>query len=166
MAKSSKSVLIVSDIHVGASTAVCSKNPIVSELETEYKPNKLQQELNKHWFACIDELHQKPNLLVVNGEPCDGGNPKGLGKQSWSTNLEDQLIDAQKLIEEIPYKNLLFVRGSGYHVDQQGTNFEEIIARQMKADRYKAYGGSGYTDNYIFVELHGKMFSFTHHIVF
>jgi len=164
--KSSKSVLITSDMHVGSSTAVCTPNPEIMDLGTTHNPNKLQQELHKVWQECIDDLHQKPTILVVNGEPCDGGNPKGLGKQSWSTNLQDQLNDAEKLLDEIPYQNLLFTRGSGYHVDQQGTNFEEIIAKQMNADRYKAFGGSGMTDYYALVELHGKTFNFTHHVGF
>jgi len=163
---SSKSVLIISDMHVGSSTAVCSKEPETIDLETTYKPNKLQKALYGVWNECIDELLQKPNLLVVNGEPCDGGNPRQLGKQSWSTNLQDQLNDAEKLINLIPYNHLLFNRGTGYHVDQQGTNFEEIIAERMKADRYKAFGGSGYTDYYSLVEIHGKHFNFTHHVGF
>ena len=121
MAKS-KSILIVSDMHVGSSTAVCTESPEIVDLNTTYKPNRLQQELLNVWYECVDELHQKPTLLVVNGEPCDGGNPKGLGKQSWSTNLQDQLNDAEKLLDIIPYENLLCNRGSGYHVDHQGTN--------------------------------------------
>ncbi len=163
---SSKSILIVSDMHVGSATAVCTDEPVIADLNTTYKPNKLQVELYKHWGNCIDDLEQKPTLLVVNGEPCDGGNPKGLGKQSWTTNLQDQLNDAEKLLREIPYKNILFKRGSGYHVDQQGTNFEEIIARNMKATRYKAFGGEGYTDYFSLVEIYGKQFNFTHHVGF
>jgi len=153
-------------MHVGSSTAICTENPNTVDLETTYKPNKLQKALYGVWKECIDELIQKPNLLVVNGEPCDGGNPRQLGKQSWSTNLQDQLNDAEKLINLIPYDHLLFNRGTGYHVDQQGTNFEEIIAERMKADRYKAFGGSGYTDYYSLVEIHGKYFNFTHHVGF
>ena len=162
----SKSVLVVSDMHVGSSTAVCTKEPDIADLNTTYRPNALQKELYSVWQECIDELYQKPDVLVINGEPCDGGNPKQLGNQSWSTNLQDQLNDAEKLIREIPYKKLLFTRGSGYHVDKQGTNFEEIIAEKMKAERYKAFGGSGYTDYYALVELHGKHFNFTHHVGF
>ena len=165
MAKS-KSILIVSDMHVGSSTAVCTKEPVTVDLNTSYRPNSLQRELLESWYECIDELTQKPTLLVINGEPCDGANPKGSGKQSWSTNLQDQLNDAEKLIREIPYKNLLFNRGSGYHVDQQGTNFEEIIAQNMKADKYKAFGGSGFTDYFSLVDIYGKHFNFTHHVGF
>lgn len=163
---SSKSVLVVSDMHVGSTTAVCTEAPDVVDQGTIYQPNKLQLELFDTWKDCIDELHQKPTVCVINGEPCDGGNKKGLGKQSWTTNFFDQLNDAQRLIEMIPYQKLIFNRGSGYHVDLDGTNFEEVIARQMKADRYKAFGGTGYTDYFALIELHNKVFNFTHHVGF
>ena len=65
----SKSILIVSDMHVGSSTAVCTESPEIVDLNTTYKPNRLQQELLNVWYECVDELHQKPTLLVVNGEP-------------------------------------------------------------------------------------------------
>jgi hypothetical protein len=166
MAKSSKSVLLVSDMHVGSSTSICTQEPEIADLGTVHNPTKLQKELYSVWNECIDELHQKPDVLVINGEPCDGGNPKGLGKQSWSTNIQDQLIDAGKLVKKIPYKNLLITRGSGYHVDLQGTNFEEIFARQMDAGRYKAFGGSGFTDYYAIFDLNGKIFNCSHHVGF
>ena len=166
MKKKTKSILIVSDMHVGSSTAVCTKSPDIADLNTTYKPNRLQSTLLKGWENCIADLTQKPDLLVVNGEPCDGGNPKGLGKQSWSTSLEDQLNDAEKLLNMIPYKKIMFTRGSGYHVDMQGTNFEEILANRMGAEKYKSFGGSGSTDYYALVEVYGKMFNFTHHVGF
>ena len=166
MAKSSKSIVVVSDIHDGGSTAVCSEHPYNSEMDSEYKPNKLQRVLNRAWYDCIDDLTQKPTLLVVNGEPCDGGNPKQNGQQSWSTNIYDQLEDASILLGDIPYDNLMFVRGSGYHVQEKATNFEEIIANKMGATGYKAYGGTGLTDYYALVELNGKHFNFTHHVGF
>tara|TARA_B100001750_G_scaffold144681_1_gene115519 strand:- start:10698 stop:11531 length:834 start_codon:yes stop_codon:yes gene_type:complete len=164
--KSSKSILVNSDLHVGSSTAVCSQEPYVSEIDTVIKPNKLQLELNNAWYDVIDDLHQKPNLLVINGEPMDGANKKQLGQQSWTTNIEDQMRDSEKLINDIPYDELMFVRGSGYHVQVDGTNFEEVMANRMGAMRYKAYGGQGATDYYAFVDINGKMFNFSHHVGF
>ena len=166
MAHSSKSLLTVSDLHGGAGTSVCTLEPVISDLNTTYKPNKLQLALNEAWYNCIDELEQKPTLLVVNGEPCDGANKKQVGQQSWTTNIHDQLDDVTKLLKEIPYENLMFVRGSTYHVQVDGTNFEEIIARQMGATKYKAYGGEGLTDYFAIIEIYGKVFNFTHHIGF
>ena len=166
MAKSSKSILVVSDMHVGSATSICSLEPQITELGTVHLPNKLQLALNEAWYNCIDDLEQKPTLLVVNGEPCDGANKKQVGQQSWTTNVYDQLEDASKLLKEIPYENLIFVRGSTYHVQIDGTNFEEIIARQMGAQKYKAYGGEGLTDYFAIIEMYGKIFNFTHPIGF
>lgn len=164
--KSSKSILVASDLHVGSATAVCSEEPYVADLDTSIKPNKLQRVLNRAWHDTVDDLIQKPNLLVINGEPIDGANKRQLGQQSWSTNLEDQMNDSAKLIKEIPYKDLMFVRGSGYHVQVDGTNFEEVLANRLGAAKYKAYGGEGATDYYAFVEINNKMFNFTHHVGF
>ncbi len=122
---SSKSVLVIGDMHVGSTTSVCSPEPPMSDKDTTHRPSKLQKSLYNHWNACIDELLQKPDLLVVNGEPCDGGNKKQLGSQSWTTNLQDQLNDAEELIKLIPYKNIILNRGRGYHVTKEGTNCSE-----------------------------------------
>ena len=103
MAKSSKSIVAWTDVHDGATTALCSAEPYNSELDTTIKLNKIQKTLRHAWLDSIDELEQKPDLLVLNGEPIDGANKKQVGQQSWSTNLEDQMSDFIKLSEEIPY---------------------------------------------------------------
>ena len=36
----------------------------------------------------------------------------------------------------------------------------------MGASKYKAFGGSGYTDYYALVDIYGKRFNFTHHVGF
>ncbi len=166
MARGSKSVLIASDIHNGSSTAICSPEPEVTDLNTTYKPNKLQKALYEAWLECIDDIIQKPTLFVVNGEPCDGANKKQVGQQSWTTNLNDQLNDTVKLLKKVKFDNLMFVRGSIYHDQLDGTNFEEVIADKMNAQSYKAFGGSGKTDYYALVEIYGKYFNFTHHVGF
>ena len=166
MPKSSKSILIVSDIHNGSTTAICTPEPDMADKDTTHKPNKLQKALYQGWLNCIDDLTQKPTLLVINGEPCDGGNRKQLGMQSWTSNINDQLNDTVKLLDLIPHYNLLFNRGSLYHVGLDATNFEEIIAEKMGADSYRAFGGSGKTDYYSLVEMYGKHFNFTHHVGF
>lgn len=164
---SSKSVLILSDMHVGSTTAVCTADPEITDKDTQHKPNKLQKALFETWQEIPDELiNKKPTLLVVNGEPVDGANKRQLGNQSWTTNMQDQVDDAVKLLKMMPHQNLMFVRGSGYHVQQDGTPFEEVIARQMNAQKYKAFGGNGSTDYYALVEIYGKRFNFSHHVGF
>ena len=124
MAKSSKSIVFSGDFHVGSSTAVCSEAPYVSDIDTTIKPNKLQNVLRNAYTEVIDDLIQKPEVLVVNGEPIDGANKKGLGSQSWTTNLQDQADDFIKLIRPFPYKKIMLSRGSGFNSNVYGTNYE------------------------------------------
>lgn len=162
---SSKSLYIVSDVHDGAITAVCSPNPVVQESGGTYTPNKLQKELYGIWCEAIDDLSQKPDLCVVNGEPIDGPNPKQMGNQSWSTSVYDQAVDSVKLFKKIPANKFLFIRGSGYHVQLNGTPIESFIAQMMGGVEYSSLAGiksnSWYWAN---LNVHGKIFSFTHHL--
>lgn len=162
-----KRVMVISDLHVGSSTAVCSEKPIISDLSTYYVPNKLQKTFFKAWKDMIKSIDGTVDLLVINGECIDGANKKQLGQQSWTTNIDDMMNDAKKLIEMIPYKKVLILRGSGYHEQVDGTNFEEIMADKLRdCIKYKAYGGEGKTDYFAFVKIYGKVFNFTHHIGF
>jgi len=163
----SKSCVIYSDIHVGSRTAVCSTDPVLNDADTSYRPNPLQKALYEGWESVIDEFQQKPRVLVINGEPINGSNRRFVGKDSYTTNLVDQLDEAEKLINQIPKDHLLFVRGSPYHVDIEATNFEELLAKRLNADRYRAFGkidAGGYTDYFAKFEMHGKYFHCTHHI--
>jgi hypothetical protein len=161
----SKSVYIVSDIHVGSITAICSADPVVQEYGENYRPNKLQKELHQIWGEAIDDLAQRPNLCVVNGEPIDGANRKQVGNQSWTTSVHDQAVDAQKILSEIPAREFMFIRGSGYHVAVDGATVESFISDAMGGVRYSSIEGiksnSWYWAN---VEINGKIFSFTHHL--
>ena len=162
---SSKSIYVVSDIHDGSITAVCSKKPIVQEKGESYEPNKLQKALYEIWTNAIKDLQKKPDLCVVNGEPVDGANKKQLGNQSWTTSLFDQAVDSTKLLRMIDAAKYLFIRGSGYHVQVDGTPIESFIADKMNGVEYSTLSGissnSWYWAN---VSVYNKVFSFTHHI--
>lgn len=155
----------MSDIHVGSIMSICSPKPYNSDMKSSYEPNVLQKELYNIWLESIDELQQRPNICVVNGEPIDGANKKQLGNQSWSTNLADQAKDSVRLLQEIKTDKYLFVRGSGYHVQIDGTSAEQWIAEQMNGVKYSIYKGmdGNKADFWANVEINGKMFSFTHH---
>jgi len=163
----SKSILIGSDWHVGSKVAICSPDPEITD-STNYPPNKAQKALYECLESAVDEVIQKPNLLVCNGEPIDGSNRYSMGAGVWSTSLVDQIRDFKKIMKIMPkWDRLVFVRGSGYHVTADGaTPMEEIVAEEMKADRYRAYAGSGFTDYECNIEMNGKNFNFTHHIGF
>ena len=158
-------ILVISDLHVGSITSVCSEHPVISDLGTRHNPTSLQKALFRAWKQMIKDLKHPIDLLVINGECVDGANVKQIGQQSWTTNVNDQMEDAKKLIEMIPYRKVMLLRGSNYHDQIDGTNFEEIMAGKLRnVQVYRAYGGQGRTDYLAFVEIHGKIFNFTHHI--
>ena len=160
---SSISIIFGSDFHVGSLYSICSPNPI-REDGLEIKPAKQQQALYSILENVVDRLSQKAKLFVVNGEPIDGSNRRSNARGVWTSDLGDQVTDFGKIIKIIPYEKLLLTRGSPYHVDLDGTNFEEITAKQLDADAYRAYGGSGKTDYQANIEVHGKIFNVTHHV--
>jgi len=88
-----------------------------------------------------------------------------LGDSVWSTEINDQLADAEKLLRKIKFDKLFFVRGSGYHTQMQATNYEKTIAKKMNAESYKSIMGNKTKADYeVTFEVFGKHFNFTHHI--
>ena len=158
----SKSLVVFSDIHIGSERAVCSPDPENSS----YKPNEFQKLLYRKWNECIDEFHQKPRFKVINGEPFDGGNKKSNGRGQWTTNMAEQLREAEKLLKLIPSQETIFVQGSGYHVDDGGTSYEEILADKLKARKYSTWFNDSFAEDFVQINLNGVLFNITHHIGF
>ncbi len=178
---SSKTVVFVSDMHVGSAMALSPPDPFVSELDTTIKSNKIMSTLYDTWQWGIDSLSKKPDVLGVLGEPMDGANKLQIGQQSWTTNINDQIKSSVKLLKMFNAPNIIMVRGSRYHVQVDATNFEEQVARLVGADRYRAYlpesvtldnsevgtlADSALTDYFAYFDVNGKTFNMTHHIGF
>jgi hypothetical protein len=179
---SSKSILFLSDMHVGSYNAVCSPNPQIKD--TEIKPTKLQEKLYNQWVKVKDSLQNK-NLfcICVNGEPIDGANSKQVGLDAWTTDINLQIDDAVKLLKEFKTKYFVLTRGSGYHTTKEATNYEEDVAKELNAVPYSTYGNLGKitykldnwdenrnkstrTDHHLTMKVADKVFSITHHIGF
>lgn len=160
----SKSLLIVSDLHIGSKFSVCSEDP-ERDSDNSYVPSYNQKKMNLAWFECKDMIQQKAKALVINGEPIDGDNFKSLGDSVWSTDLGDQLKDAEKMVKTLPYEKLYLTRGSGYHVTRGATNFEKLFGNKLGAEKYRSVMGtvtnSDYEANF---KVNDKMINFTHHI--
>ena len=166
-------------MHDGSAYAICSPHPTIGDTGGEWKPNKLQKKLYEYWCWVKDSLSQKPHILCLNGEAIDGANVKQLGNQSWTTDINDQIKDSIKLLQEYNPKYFVMTRGSGYHVQKDATNYDETIADRLGAIPYSGYFGKenieGYhdgkhlttrTDYYLNFKVHRKVFSVTHHIGF
>ncbi len=165
---SSKSVLFLSDMHVGSETAVCTTNPKMKG--GSYNPNKLQKKLYECWLWARDQLIQQPHVVCLNGEPFDGPNTKQSGEESWSSSFDEQLYDAEKLLKMYKPKYFIMTRGSNYHVQGGSQNMEELLAEKLNATRYSGHHemkeGPIRTDYFATFRVNGKVFSVTHHIGF
>ena len=165
---SSKSVLFLSDMHVGNENAVCSPNPKMKG--GSYNPNKLQKKLYELWLWAKDELIQQPHIVCLNGEPFDGPNAKQSGEESWSSSFDEQLHDAEKLLKIYNPKYFIMTRGSNYHVNGGNQNMEEMLAQKLNATTYSGLHGMREgpvrTDYYATFKVNGRVFSATHHIGF
>jgi hypothetical protein len=171
---SSKSVLFLSDMHVGNQTAICTPNPAMKG--GSYNPNKLQKQLYEFWLQARDKC-PKPHILVLNGEPTDGSTVKQAGDQEWSTVIKEQLNDATKLLKQYSPKYFLMTRGSNYHVQLGADNQEEILAERLQAVPYSGLFDverdmktegiyAQRTDYFLNFKVNQKVFSVTHHIGF
>lgn len=178
--KSSKSVLFLSDIHCGSIYAPCTEEPVMKVAGTTWNPTELQKKCLEYWLQTRDELIQKPFLTVINGEPVDGDNPKEVGGPTWSSDVNDQVVDFLKLMKLYPKpQHFVMTRGSGYHVLKGYTSFEDAVARELNVLPYEvskeaekrriwteARNAKIEIDDIINFEIHDQVVNVAHHIGF
>ena len=179
-AKQSRSILFLSDIHCGSIYAPCTKEPVLQTAGTTWNPTKLQKQCLDFWLWTRDQLIQKPYLTVINGEPIDGDNAKELGGPTWSSDVNDQIVDFIKLMKMYPKpERITMTRGSAYHVLKGNTSFEDTVARELDVKPYESHRDTEkrriwsesrnaqiIIDDVINFEINGKVFNVTHHIGF
>lgn len=116
---SSKSVIIVGDMHVGHYYALGS-------------PLKKLQKVNQFWISARDQLlKERANVFVINGEPIDGDQPRQLGGELWVSDMGEQMQIANDYISHFKMDSIGLTRGSNYHSTRGNTNFESILAKYL-----------------------------------
>jgi len=177
---SSKSILFLGDIHCGSIYAPCSLEPELLTTKTTWNPTALQKQCLEYWLETRDQLIQKPFLTVINGEPVDGDNIKEVGGPTWSSDVNDQIVDFLKLMKMYPKpKHVTMTRGSAYHVMKGYTSFEDQVARELNVEPYEvskqaekrriwseSRNAEIVIDDIVNFEIHGKVFNVAHHIGF
>lgn len=181
---SSKSLLVTGDMHVGYKHALCSPNPIISEINTTFSPEEPCRVFYEHWCSIPDRLQNGiPDYFVINGEPIDGPNRKSQGAGNWSNNVNDQMNEAYKLIRLQKFHRIMATRGSGYHVSDGPMNWEETLYRrfnnfepyskydtqeQLTLKEYREKHGKEYegqlADMYIIMGLNSSTIDIAHHV--
>lgn len=168
-------------MHVGSQYAVCSPDAAIGGRGLAM--TDFNKDMYEYWCDVIDSKQQPTDIMVLNGEPIDGANNKSGGTGVWTTNVMEQLNDAERLMRMHSWRELLMTRGSRYHVAVNNMAHEEVLARTLGATPYSGmfseamgkqlenkhfkldYDKYGqYTDNYLWFVIGGKRFSVCHHI--
>jgi hypothetical protein len=175
----SRTIGCLSDIHNGSKLAVCSEEPEIGSGDY-YRPNTVNKIFNEHWTD-VRDWFGKINILSINGEPFNGANIKQNGDENWSSDMNDQLEDATKLLKVFRTKLYILTEGSGYHVRRDNTNYENMLAKRLNALSYNAYnleekfkikrgqrevvdGANSRVDSFAFFKLNGRNINFAHHV--
>ena len=160
--KKETSVLILSDLHVGALGGLTPPSKWTSiekadpgESRGAYQRRMftgIMQRQIYNWF-CENIVPLEPDVLIVNGDALDGAQKKSNGVGVWSTKVKEQADAAKSLIEMVagPKTKVLMVQGTPYH---DGQYQEETIADAIDAE-FVPRG---------FVDVNGLVFDVRHKV--
>ena len=88
----------------------------------------------------------KPDMVCIIGDCIEGQSSRSHGVGCVTSDLDVQTEMAIKAIEQIPTKNIKFIRGTDYHVLSNGSEAENVLARHFDAP----------VENHMFLNLKGK----------
>ena len=178
--KQSRNVLFLSDMHVGNIYAVRSPDAEI-ESGNKVEMNEFNELMYNNWCVVRDMVQKKNiDVLCLNGEPIDGSNKKTNASGTWTSSIQKQLDDAERLIKMYKWQEIVMTRGSRYHVSVDNNFHEEVLAQRLQAYPYsglfqKATNSKQesknvgtiapqYTDFYLLFKLGGKRFNVCHHV--
>lgn len=136
-------VLVVGDLHMGSWFGPRPPSDCTTPL---------QDELWNAWTDMVDDVG-RVDIVVANGDLCEGADPKSNGHGCWTTNLQEQVRGAANMLGMIKCNRSGFygTQGSTYHV---GTNpsLDEMVLESL----------GGNWNPYISLVLEGNKFFFNH----
>lgn len=138
-----KTVVFISDLHCGALSGLTPPDYRI-RYNKEVERN---QAAFWYWYEGTMDLI-KPDILCVIGDAVDGRNRKSGGVGCITSDLFEQAAMATEAITAANAKKHYFIRGTDYHVAQDGTEIENLIARNFNAT----------IENRLFLEIHGKQY--------
>jgi len=176
--KSSKSIVITGDMHVGSKFALHTG-------EFCKIPDRLKS-IRELWYSARDKFSKpRANIFFINGEHIEGDNPKEGGHDIWSTDLNDQFRDAKTLLKGYKFDAIGMNRGSNYHTTRGNTGYEEMFLNSLNMNGVKVYEYSPFNtiqtteygnadfsdrnshirvDDLFLCRINGKVFHIMHHI--
>jgi len=152
-----KRVVVISDLHCGHVVGLTPPSWQLKPVDSGGKRNKfvrIQQALWREFMRMIRALG-RVDVLIVNADCIDGRGPKSGGTELITSDRDEQCEMACDCIRRINYDKLVMTFGTGYHVSADGEDFENQIAKELKADKIGSHE---------WVSVNGCVFDCKHHI--
>ena len=158
MKKTSKRLVVISDLHCGANTGLTPPDWQYRYIKNDRtKHNKYATLQKQCWDFYEDTIQRlKPiDILIVNGDCIDGRGEKSGSIELIETDRQVQAEMAAEAISRASAKNIIMTYGTTYHVSSNGEDFENLVKSYVKADSLGAHE---------WVNVNGLIFDFKHHL--
>ena len=149
-----KRVLVISDFHSGHVLGLTHPG---YDFTTGHKTKTAHYAVRRtiwNWYKdTVQRL--KPDIVIMNGDCIDGKGEKSGGTELLTLDRDEQCEMAIAGLQAIPRRPKLFMSyGTGYHTGNN-EDWEDIIAREMKAEKI------GAEDT---IDVNGLLINYRHHI--
>lgn len=146
-------MLIVSDLHVGSEHGLKPDNVRKNKGKRNRAYNEgsspEQEFIFDYWCRMCDLI--QPDLVIVNGDVCEGVNYAENGQGNWTNDKNLQIQTARELLEMIDCDTFIGTQGSKYHT-----------SKNMSADRKVIESLRGEFSPDMFVDVDGVKFHVRH----
>jgi hypothetical protein len=153
MAKKSKRVVIISDLHSGHLVGLTPpKFDIIHESPEYHKLDRLRR---VYWDFYAKEIQalMPIDILIVNGDCIDGKGKKSGGTELIEADATKQCTIAEEAIEFAKARHNFLTFGTAYHVGDE-SDMERKIATDIEADKIGSHD---------WLDVNGLVFDYKHH---
>jgi len=131
----SKRIVVISDLQCGHVVGLTPPKWQLRPVVSTGKRNKHVRILQALWheYKRMCRAIGYVDVLVVNADCIDGQGKKSGGTEQITTDRGEQCEMACECIRRINYDRIVMTYGTAYHVSADGEDWENQIARELKA---------------------------------
>jgi predicted phosphodiesterase len=124
-----KKLLVIGDMHAGSNVSLAPPSITMEDGDREYeiKSNRISKRLYSWWEEMCDDVG-KVDMVIANGDLCEGTNPHSRGGGLWTSEIMVQVNTAIELLEMIKAKEYIGTQGSFYHVSDNLSSDAVVLA--------------------------------------
>ena len=146
----SKLIVALGDMHCGHEVGLLTPGWFRDSKDFPHL-NAIEDEMYCRYKAFTKKYH-KPDVLFVNGDSIEGKGEKSGGCELVTSDRNEQVNIAVKLIQMWNAKRVILTYGTGYHVGNE-EDFEKNVAKELGCEIHSHFQA----------ELDGVIFDVKHH---